>query len=368
MRLGISAVILERHSREHVTSRIRAGVLEAGTVRQLHDAGVAQRLEKEGLEHSGVCLSDGRSAFRVNFRKLAGKPVTVYGQTEITRDLYDALDNDGADIRHRCPVVEINNTDTTRPNLRYLANGRQHVINCDFVVACDGYHGVGRKFLPEHRKRDFEHCFPYGWLGILSETPPIHGELIYSRSKHGFALASMRSDQLSRYYIQVAAYEKPENWSDEDFWTEFRRRLPPADAERLQTGPSIEKSVAVLRAFVCRTLRHGRLFLCGDAGHIVPPTGAKGLNLAASDVHYAYNALSDYYLNGNTDAIEAYSGLALGRVWLAMRFSWWMTNMLHPEPEQSSFANQLQEAEFDQLRKLRSMQKVFARNYTGLPY
>ncbi|MCY4541465.1 MAG: 4-hydroxybenzoate 3-monooxygenase [Rhodobacteraceae bacterium] len=368
MRHGISTVLLEKHTRQHVLSRVRAGVLESGTVHELRDAGVAQRLDRERIEHGGVCLGDDNTDFRIDFRELSGRPVTVYGQTEITRDLYEALDRDCADIRHECPVVEIGNVETTQPHLLYRTRTGACRLDADFIVACDGYHGVGRRFVPTSHRTEFERRLPYGWLGILAEAPPVHHELVYSRSSRGFALASMRSQQLSRYYIQVPRQHDPKDWSDQAFWKEFRRRLPGRFADRLQTGPSIEKSIANLRAFVCGTLRFGRLLLCGDAGHIVPPTGAKGLNLAVSDVHYASNALVQYFHHGDLQGLDSYSRKALDRVWLAMRFSWWMTRMLHLDPQSDGFESQLRSAEFLHLRRAPGAQGMFAENYAGLPY
>ncbi|MCY3879523.1 MAG: 4-hydroxybenzoate 3-monooxygenase [Rhodobacteraceae bacterium] len=365
---GIDCRILERRSRAHVLSRIRAGVLEQGTVDQLRNADAAHRLDRYGLLHDGCSLSDGKDMFRVDFKKLSGKSVTVYGQTEITRDLYDALDDSGVAIHHETESLEILNIDTEVPEIRWTEQGMRKSLRCDFVAGCDGYHGPSRAAIPTSQRTEFNKSYPFGWLGILSETPPVDEELIYVRSSRGFALASMRNPSLSRYYLQVPADEDPTEWSDDRFWNELRRRLPEQAADTIVTGPSIEKSVAPLRSFVCEPIQYGRLFLCGDAAHIVPPTGAKGLNLAASDVYYLSSALIDYYLENNWEGIRDYSQRALRRVWKSMRFSWWMTNMLHQFPDRDPFDLRIQDSEFNFVRDSENGRRAMAENYTGLPY
>ena len=364
---GIDCILLERRTRDYVLGRIRAGVLETGSVQQLKEAGVVDRLNTEGLVHDGCNLSGPDGMFRIDFRQLSGSPVIVYGQTEVTRDLYDALDQQGAVIMHECTAVAIDDAGS-RPCVSYRHRNEDGKIDCDYVVGCDGYHGVARRHMARMVGKGTEISYPFGWLGMLSATRPVCEELIYSRSKRGFALASMRSPRLSRYYIQVPLTTRLEDWSDADFWCELRKRLPEEAADGLETGDSLEKSIAPLRTFVSRSLKHGKLLLCGDAGHIVPPTGAKGLNLAFSDVHYAHRALTNHYLHDDGQMLEEYSRVALARVWKATRFSWWMTNMLHRITGHSRFERQIQNSEFEHLRDSRSMQRVFAENYTGLPY
>jgi p-hydroxybenzoate 3-monooxygenase len=367
-RRGIDTVILERRSREHVLGRIRAGVLERGLVSLLEEAGVADRMHREGIRHDGTLISFDDEMFRVDFTAATGHAVTVYGQTEVTRDLYAARDADGAPMEFEVEDVVIEGADTENPGVTYTVQGEPRHIACDFVAGCDGFHGVSRATVPEEIRRDFEKVYPFGWLGILSETPPVNDELIYASSARGFALCSMRNPRLSRYYIQCSLEERPDDWSDDAFWEELKRRIPADQAAKLVTGPSIEKSIAPLRSFVSEPMRWGRLFLCGDAAHIVPPTGAKGLNLAASDVHYLYEALADFYRTASTDGIDAYSERALARVWKAERFSWWFTTLMHRFPDQSGFDRRMQQAEIDFLRTNDAAQKAMAENYVGLPY
>lgn len=367
-RIGVENVVLERQTKEHVLGRIRAGVLEQGLVGLMRQAGVADRLDREGILHDGVVLSYGEDRVRVGFTDHIDKPVVVYGQTEVTRDLYAARDAAGCRTEFLVEDVELHGLDTDAPHVTYRRDGAEHRLDCDFVAGCDGFHGVSRRAIPEDVRKDYERVYPFGWLGILSETPPVHEELIYANSERGFALCSMRNPRLSRYYIQCDLSEKAESWSDTAFWDELRRRIPSADAERLVTGPSIEKSIAPLRSFVCEPMRWGRLFLCGDAAHIVPPTGAKGLNSAASDVHYLFEGLRDHYLDGDNEGIERYSERALARVWKVERFSWWMTSLLHRFPDQSAFDLKMQQAELAFLRESRAAQEALAINYVGLPY
>ncbi len=365
---GIDSIVLERRTQAYVLGRIRAGVLEQGLVRLLEEAGCADRLHAEGIPHDGTCIASDGEIFRIDFRALTGTPVMVYGQTEVTRDLYAAREAAGGRILYEVDDVTILGADTDRPEIAFTQNGEPQRIQCDFVAGCDGFHGVSRRTIPEDVRREYEKLYPFGWLGILSETSPVDHELIYSSSERGFALCSMRNAHLSRYYIQCPLTDKPEDWSDEAFWEELRRRIPEEAARNLVTGPSIEKSIAPLRSFVSEPMRWGRLFLCGDAAHIVPPTGAKGLNTAASDVHYLFEGLARYYRSGDTEGIDGYSEKALARIWKAERFSWWMTALLHRFPGQSDFDRRLQRAELDFLRSNASAQKAMAENYVGLPY
>ena len=301
---GIDAVVLERQTREHVLSRIRAGVLEMGFVDLMREAGVADRLDREGILHDGTVLSYNDREVRIDFRKHAGRPVTIYGQTEVTRDLYDARDASGGITYFQVSDVVLHDMDSDTPYVTFHHDGQDKRIDCEFVAGCDGFHGVSRKTIPESIRKEYERIYPFGWLGILSETPPVHHELIYASSERGFALCSMRNEHLSRYYVQCSLEDRVEDWSDDQFWDELRRRIPPETAARIETGPSIEKSIAPLRSFVTEPMRWGRLFLCGDAAHIVPPTGAKGLNSAASDVHYLYHGLRTYFADGNTEGLD----------------------------------------------------------------
>ncbi len=367
-RQGISSIVIERQTREHVLGRIRAGVLEQGLVGLLEQAGCAGRLHAEGFTHDGTLISYGDQMFRVDFTELVGKPVVVYGQTEVTRDLYDASDASGGQVIHNVENVVIHDAKSDAPFLTFEVAGEMQRIDCDFVAGCDGFHGISRKTIPDAVRQDFEKIYPFGWLGVLSETPPVNHELIYANSPRGFALCSMRNANLSRYYIQCSLDDSPANWSDDAFWEELKRRIPADQAETLVTGPSIEKSIAPLRSFVTEPMQWGRLFLCGDAAHIVPPTGAKGLNTAASDVNYLFNALVDFYQDGSSDGLESYSAKALSRVWKAERFSWWFTTMMHQFPEQSEFDLKMQIADLEFLRSSAAAQKAMAENYVGLPY
>lgn len=365
---GIDSVVLERKTKDYVLSRIRAGVLEQGLVKLMEEAGCADRLHAEGILHDGTLLSYGDETFRVDFTEHTGTPVVVYGQTEVTRDLYDAREAASGKIEFNVGDVVIHGADTDAPHVEYTVDGQAHRLECDFIAGCDGFHGVSRQTIPLDVRKEYEKVYPFGWLGILSETPPVNHELIYANSPRGFALCSMRNDNLSRYYIQCSLSDKPEDWTDEAFWQELKRRIPADQAETLVTGPSIEKSIAPLRSFVTEPMRWGRLFLCGDAAHIVPPTGAKGLNTAASDVHYLYHGLRDFYENNSTDGIDSYSEKALARVWKAERFSWWFSSLMHTYPDQSEFDLKMQVAEIEFLRSNKAAQKSMAENYVGLPY
>ncbi len=367
-RANVSTVILERATRARVLSRIRAGVLEPGTVQMLHEAGVDERLKREGLEHNGCFLTDDDLMVQINFRQLTGKSVTVYGQTEVTADLYTAQDEMGANIVHEVEDVAIQSLDQTSSSVEYTVKGERKRIDCAYVAGCDGFHGVSRKTIPAAKRREFERVYPFGWLGILSQTPPANEELIYANSSRGFALASMRNKNLSRYYVQVPLSDEPDAWSDDRFWQELRSRLPAETADALVTGPSIEKSIAPLRSFASEPLRWGNLFLVGDAAHIVPPTGAKGLNLAVSDVFYLHQALIDALKRDNNAGIDAYSERALARIWKAMRFSWQMTNMLHQFDGEDSFAARMRKATLSHLAQSETARRELAENYIGLPF
>ncbi|MBM1221794.1 4-hydroxybenzoate 3-monooxygenase [Ponticoccus sp. SC2-23] len=365
---GVETIILERSSREHVLSRIRAGVLEWGTVDLLQEAGVDERLRREGIPHDGCYLADEDQMIHIDFHGLTNKRSMVYGQTEVTKDLYAAQDRQGTPILHGVEDVVINDPKSDAPYVTCILDGTPTRIDCRYVAGCDGFHGVSRKTIPETVREEFERVYPFGWLGILSETPPANDELIYCHSDRGFALCSMRNENLSRYYIQVPLTDKPENWSDDEFWAELKRRMPAQSVETLVTGPSIEKSIAPLRSFVTEPMSWGRLFLVGDAAHIVPPTGAKGLNLAASDVFYLKEGLIDAIVNGDSTKLDAYSDRALARIWKAMRFSWEMTTMLHQFDGEDSFAPQMRKATLDHLARSESARRDLAENYIGLPY
>jgi len=366
---GIDTVILERRSQDYVLSRIRAGVLEQGAVGMLEQAGVAARLHAEGLVHHGIHVSVAGERFHVDLSTLTGgKAVTIYGQTEVTRDLMDARAAVGATTVYEAEDVALHGFDGTKPFVTYRHEGQERRLDCDYIAGCDGYHGVSRASLPQSALRLFERVYPFGWLGILAEVPPAADELVYVNHERGFALCSMRSATRSRYYLQCPVDEQVEAWSDERFWDELRLRLDPETADGVVTGPSIEKSIAPLRSFVAEPMRFGRLFLAGDAAHIVPPTGAKGLNLAASDVHYLSEALIEHYRDKANAGLDHYSQRALARVWKAERFSWWMTSLLHRFPDQTSFERRMQESELAYLAGSQAAQASLAENYVGLPY
>ncbi|MDE2147001.1 MAG: 4-hydroxybenzoate 3-monooxygenase [Burkholderiales bacterium] len=365
-RAGVANVIVEQRSADYVLGRIRAGVLEQVTVDLLHEAGVASRLQAEGLPHDGFELSFGAERLRIDLRALTGRRVTVYGQTEVTRDLMAHRAAAGLATVYEAEQVQPQGWDGDRPRLTWRQGGAEQRLDADFIAGCDGFHGVCRATLPAAALRTFEKVYPFGWLGVLADTPPVNHELIYGRSERGFTLASMRSATRSRYYLQCPLDDRPEAWSDEAFWAELARRLPPDAAAQLVTGASIEKSIAPLRSFVAEPMRFGRLFLAGDAAHIVPPTGAKGLNLAAADVGLLARALAEHY--GGSDAgIDHYSARALARVWKAERFSWWFTSLMHRFPDTGEFGARLQRAEFDYLCGSTAAQTALAENYVGLP-
>ncbi len=366
---GIASVILEQRSRDHVLGRIRAGVLEQGLADMLRKAEVGERMDREGEVHAGVGIAFGGGLARIDLAgSTGGRTVMVYGQTELTRDLYAARDRMGGTVVHEAADVTPHDLDGAAPFLTYRKDGRVHRVDCDFVAACDGFHGVGRTSMPRDVLREYEKVYPFGWLGVLARTRPVHDELIYASHERGFALCSMRSPTLSRYYVQVPLDARLEDWPDERFWAELKARLPDEVAGRLETGPSIEKSIAPLRSFVAEPLRHRRLFLAGDAGHIVPPTGAKGLNLAASDVHYLSEALIGFYARGDEAGLLGYSERALRRVWKAERFSWSMTTMLHVFPEDGAFGARLKRAELEFVTGSEAAMTAIAENYVGLPY
>lgn len=366
-RAGIDTIVLERHTSDYVLGRIRAGVLEDGTMKMLRDAGVGERMDAEGYLHSGTYIATRNRGFRIDLEAMTGKQVIVYGQTEVTRDLYAARAAMDGTIVHEAAGVTLHDTGGT-PHVTYRKDGTEHRVDCDWIAGCDGFHGVSRKTIPDTVLRTVERIYPFGWLGVLSRTKPAAHELIYANHERGFALASMRNAQLSRYYIQVPVDDPIENWTDDTFWDELRRRLPSDVAEAMETGPTIAKGITSLRSFVAEPMRWNRLFLVGDAAHIVPPTGAKGLNLAISDVHYLSRALIDHYA-GDEDGVDRYSERALARVWKATRFSWWFTTLMHRFPDADGiFHQRMQEAEIDYLETSRAAQATMAENYVGLPY
>jgi p-hydroxybenzoate 3-monooxygenase len=368
---GVESVVLERQTREHVMSRVRAGVLEWGTVEALRRAGVGDRMDREGFVHAGVNLSFADRLLHIDFDGLTGRSIMVYGQTEVTKDLYAALDDAAVAVVDRAADVRPHDVDGDAPYVTFVdrgGEGEEHRIDCAYVAGCDGFHGVSRSAIPAAVARTYERVYPFGWLGILSETPPVNPELIYAHSARGFALCSMRHELLSRYYVQCPLDDRLEDWSDGRFWDELHARLPAEAAGRLVTGPSIEKSLTPLRSFVAEPLRYGCLFLAGDAGHVVPPTGAKGLNLAVSDIHYLSAALIDAVGGGSSAGLDEYEDRALARVWKAVRFSWWLTMLMHRFPAQEPFDLRVQEAELSYLAGSPAAQRSFAENYVGLPY
>jgi p-hydroxybenzoate 3-monooxygenase len=365
---GIDAVILERKDRDYVLARIRAGVLEQGTVNLLASVGVDARLKAEGLPHDGFAMGFANRRLRIDLAALTGKHVTVYGQTEVTRDLMDARLAAGLTTIYDAGNVALHDFESASPRVTYEKDGVTHTLTCDFIAGCDGFHGVSRASVPSGAISLYEKVYPFGWLGILADVPPCAHELIYANHPRGFALCSMRSPTRSRYYVQVPAEEDVSAWSDQRFWDELRLRLDPEAAAAVTTGPSIEKSIAPLRSFVAEPLRFGRLFLAGDAAHIVPPTGAKGLNLAASDVHYLADGLREYYGEKSKAGIDAYSARALDRIWKSERFSWTLTMLLHRFDTISPFEQRMQEADFRYIESSRAAQTTIAENYVGLPF
>ncbi|HTO64855.1 MAG TPA: 4-hydroxybenzoate 3-monooxygenase [Bradyrhizobium sp.] len=366
---GIDTVILERSSREHVLARIRAGVLEHGFARLMREAQCGERMDREGEIHAGFHIAHDGVLDRVDLQKYSGgNSVLVYGQTEITRDLYEARDRLGGNVVHEAEDVTPHDVASDAPFVTYRKNGETVRVDCDYVVGADGFHGVSRKSIPAEKLSEFERVYPFGWLGVLSRTRPVSSELIYVKHERGFALCSLRSQVLSRYYVQVPLTDKIDDWSDDAFWAELKRRLPNEVAGRLVTGPSIEKSIAPLRSFVAEPMRYGRLFLAGDAAHIVPPTGARGLNTAASDVYYLYHAMLDHYKKGDDRGLDAYSERALARVWKGQRFSWWMTMLLHRFPDRLAYDDRLQQTDMAYLFSSDAALRSLAENYVGLPF
>lgn len=367
-RNGIESVVLERHSRDYVEARIRAGVLERGTVSLLGQAGVDQRMQREGLIHEGLSIAFGGRLERFDLKALTGgATVMIYGQTQITRDLIAARLASGGQLLFEAEALGVHDIDAAHPSIRFSHGGHEQVLECDFIAGCDGSHGVCRDSVPAGAIRSFEREYPFGWIGVLSETPPVSDELIYVNHERGFALCSMRSPTRSRYYVQCALDDEVRDWPDARFWQELKTRLPGEVAETLVTGPSLEKSITPLRSFVAEPMSFGRLHLAGDAAHIVPPTGAKGLNLAAADVGVLARALVAWYAEGDMSALDAYSDACLRRIWRAVRFSWWMTSLLHRFSD-DAFARRLQLAELDYLATSTPPATTFAENYVGLPY
>ncbi|MBL4601087.1 MAG: 4-hydroxybenzoate 3-monooxygenase [Rhizobiaceae bacterium] len=366
---GIDNILLEKHSREYVLGRIRAGVLEHGFAALMREAQCGERMDKEGEIHDGFEIAHDGIRDRVDLEGLTGgNTVVVYGQTELTRDLYEAREKAGGAVIHNVEDVQLFEITSDNPYVTYRDGDEIIRIDCDYIIGADGFHGVSRKSIPKDKIKEFERVYPFGWLGVLSRTKPVSPELIYAKSDRGFALCSMRSQVLSRYYIQVSLDDKVEDWSDDAFWAELKNRLPADVASQLITGPSIEKSIAPLRSFVAEPMRYGNMFLAGDAAHIVPPTGARGLNSAASDIYYLYHALLDHYKKGDDTGLEQYSQKALARVWKGQRFSWWMTNLLHKFPANSDFDNHLQQTDLEYLFSSESAMKSLAENYVGLPF
>lgn len=366
---GIDTIVLERQSREYVLGRIRAGVLEHGFAALMREAQCGERMDKEGEIHDGFIIAHDGQMDRVDLHKYSGgSSVVVYGQTELTRDLYEARDRMKGIVIHNAEDVQPHDLKSANPYVTYRSGDEVVRIDCDFVIGADGFHGVSRKSIPRDVLKEYEKVYPFGWLGVLSRTKPVSPELIYAKHERGFALCSLRSQVLSRYYIQVPLTDNVEDWSDEAFWAELKRRLPAEVAAQLTTGPSIEKSIAPLRSFVAEPMRYGNLFLAGDAAHIVPPTGARGLNSAASDIYYLYHAMVAHYQNGDSTGLDKYSEKALARVWKAQRFSWWMTTMLHTFPESLTYDQKLQDTDLAYLFSSEKALGSLAENYVGLPF
>lgn len=363
---GIDNIILESRNRDHVRSRVRAGLLEQGTVGLLDRIGVGKRLKAEGIIHDGIAISfDGRR-HRIDVKALTGRAVTLYGQTEVVRDLMDAREATGASTVYEADVLSLRDFDTESPRVVYRDDGQEHELTCDFILGCDGFHGISRTCIPERSIRTFERVYPFGWLGVMADVPSAASDVVYASHPRGFSLFSMRTPTRSRCYLQVTADDSIANWPDERFWDELRLRLDPETAESVVAAASIEKAIAPLRSFVAEPMRFGRLMLAGDAAHIVPPTGAKGLNLAVSDAMYLSEALIEHYEEGSDRGLDGYSSRALARVWKAERFSWWMTSLLHDFPDQSPFACRVQEAERNYLVASEAAKTVLAENYVGL--
>ena len=366
---GIETVVLERQSREYVLSRIRAGVLENGFTKLMRQAQCGERMDKEGEVHDGFFIAHEGKLDRVDLHKYSnGNSVMVYGQTELTRDLYEARDRMNGIVIHNAEDVQPQDVKGVKPYVTYRKDNAECRIDCDYVIGADGFHGVSRKSIPPDVLKEYEKVYPFGWLGVLSRTKPVSPELIYAKHDRGFALCSLRSQVLSRYYIQVPLSDSVDNWSDDEFWAELKRRLPAEVAGQLITGATIEKSIAPLRSYVAEPMRYGNLFLAGDAAHIVPPTGARGLNTAGSDIYYLYTGLVDFYKNNDASGLEQYSKKALARVWKAQRFSWWMTTMLHTFPDTPDYDQKLKEIDMSYLFSSDAALSSLAENYVGLPY
>jgi len=366
---GIDTIVLEKYSRDHVLARIRAGVLEHGFAKLMREARCGERMDREGEIHNGIHIAHDGAIERVDLHKYSGgSSVIVYGQTELTRDLYDAREQMGGKVVHNTEDVTPHDVNSDKPYVTYRAGDNIVRIDCEYIIGADGFHGVSRKSIPKAVLREYERVYPFGWLGVLSRTKPVSPELIYAKHERGFALCSLRSQVLSRYYIQVSLTDSTEDWPDDAFWAELKRRLPEEIATKLTSGPSIEKSIAPLRSFVAEPMRYGRLFLAGDAAHIVPPTGARGLNSAASDIHYLYHAMVDHYKKGNDTGLDGYSKRALARVWKAQRFSWWMTMLLHRFPDNIPYDDKLQETDLAYLFSSEAALRSLAENYVGLPF
>ncbi|TWG39454.1 p-hydroxybenzoate 3-monooxygenase [Acidovorax delafieldii] len=366
---GIDTIVLERQSREYVLGRIRAGVLEHGFAALMREAQCGERMDKEGEIHDGFIIAHDGQMDRVDLHKYSGgSSVVVYGQTELTRDLYEARDRMKGVVIHNAEDVQPHDLKSANPYVTYRSGDEVVRIDCDFVIGADGFHGVSRKSIPRDVLKEYEKVYPFGWLGVLSRTKPVSPELIYAKHERGFALCSLRSQVLSRYYIQVPLTDTVEDWSDEAFWAELKRRLPVEVADKLITGASIEKSIAPLRSFVAEPMRYGNLFLAGDAAHIVPPTGARGLNSAASDIYYLYHAMVAHYKDGDSTGLDKYSEKALARVWKAQRFSWWMTTMLHTFPDSIAYDQKLQDTDLAYLFSSEKALGSLAENYVGLPF
>ncbi|MEL6480176.1 MAG: 4-hydroxybenzoate 3-monooxygenase [Pseudomonadota bacterium] len=365
---GVRSIVIERQSEAHVMARIRAGVLEQGTVETLQRAEIGDRLAREGMIHDGFDLAVNGRNFRIAMGELIGRHVTVYGQTEVTKDLMAAHHDAGTEMHHDAEEVTLHDLETEAPAVTFTRNGEAWRVAADFVVGCDGFRGPSRQAIPACKRAEFERVYPFGWLGILADVPPCQDELIYANSDRGFALASMRSPTRSRYYIQCPADESLEDWSDDRLWDELKLRLGPDVAASITTGPAIEKSIAPLRSFVCETMQYGRLFLAGDAAHIVPPTGAKGLNLAVGDVHYLSTALIAYYARNEERGLRQYRDVALRRIWKAERFSWMLTTLLHDFDDDDAFGRRMKVADLEYIFSSRAAQTSIAENYVGLPY
>jgi p-hydroxybenzoate 3-monooxygenase len=365
---GIDSIVIERQTKEHILQRIRAGVLEHGTVQLLREVGLGTRMDSEGHVHDGTYIAwQNRRLFLIDTKKYTGKQMMAYGQTAITEDLFRVRETAGAQIIYEVQNVTLEGLDTTTPKIQFVRQGETFNIECDFVAGCDGFQGVARRAVPASVLRTFERVYPFGWLGIVSETPPLK-DIVYAHHERGFALASQRTPMLSRYYIQCPLETDLKDWSDDRFWTELKRRFPPALAKEIVTGPSIEKSIAPSRSFVAEPMQYGRLFLAGDASHIVPPTGAKGLNLAVSDVYYLQRALVQHFRKRDSDYLDTYSETALRRVWGAERLSWWLTILLHTFPNRDDFDTRINQNEFDYLCSSECAQASLAEQYIGAPY